>query len=393
MKFSFSEEEDLLRWAVREFAEKEIAHKEWTEFDSAFRSTIKKIGELGFLSLGIPEEYGGNEGSSVMQGIVAEELARADVAVAYYLMVFYEVSLALATYGTVRAQEEWLPRLVKGTILPCISTTEHDAGVDVSAATGELLRHGDFYVASGEKSPVSFGMVADVSLSFLRGIRDYGREDGMTAVLIPLSLPGVERSPLSTMGLAMTACAAISLNRVQVPEQYRVGGEGDGIRIHHEIGIRSAFNQVISALICLGAAQSALNLTVAYSKKRFAFGKPIVRFEAISSKIAECTTLIEAAKWLCYRALYLKDQGLRSAKESAMCGWWCPKIATQVVQDCLLIHGHAGYCTELPFQQILRDLVGFEMISGTQEMLKLIVSREAVGPVAVPENIKTFISQ
>jgi cyclohexanecarboxyl-CoA dehydrogenase len=153
------------------------------------------------------------------------------------------------------------------------------------------------------------------------------------------------------------------------------------------MGFSSDFHQIISGLISLGTAQAAMRLAIAYSKQRVAFGSPIAKFEAISEKVAEDATLIEAARWLCYRALALKDQGLLNTKEAAMCGWWCPKVAFQTIENALLIHGHTGYSDDLPLQQMLRDIVAFEMISGTENILKLMVSHKTIGSVAVPDHL------
>ena len=166
---------------------------------------------------------------------------------------------------------------------------------------------------------------------------------------------------------------------MRVPIKYRIGDEGEGFQINENMGLFSDFSRVLSGLICLGLAQTALRLAISYAKERVAFGRPIARFEAISGKVAEDATLIEAGRWLCYRALWLKDQGLPNAKEAAMCGWWCPKVAFQVIEDALLIHGHAGYSDDYPFQQMLRDAIAFEMIAGQEQVIKLIIAREVLG--------------
>jgi cyclohexanecarboxyl-CoA dehydrogenase len=141
----------------------------------------------------------------------------------------------------------------------------------------------------------------------------------------------------------------------------------------------------MSGLISLGAAQAAMRLAISYSKQRVAFGRPIAQFEAISEKIAENTTFLEATRWLGYRALALKDQGLSNTKEAAMCGWWCPKVAFQVIEAALLIHGHTGYSDDLPLQQMLRDIVAFEMIAGTEGILKQRIAQKVIGNIAVPD--------
>jgi cyclohexanecarboxyl-CoA dehydrogenase len=381
MNFTFSKDEELWQWAVRDFADRELAPKALTLFDQSFRDILRKMGELGFFGVKLPEKYGGDPASWVMMGILAEEIAKVHGGIAYYLLVSSEVALSLAAYGTEPLQDALMPGLIEGRTMGCIALTEPQAGADAGALAANAIHKGDHYQVSGEKKPVSFGMEADLALLFVK------TEPGITALCVPLTLPGITRLPVHNMGLFLTVPASLRCEGVEVPLTYRIGQEGEGLRVNGATGLRSDVNQIISALICLGVAQTALRLTISYSKERHAFGRPIGKFEAISNKLAEDATLIEAGRWLCYRALSLKELGSPHMKEAAMCGWWCPKIAYQVVQDSLLTHGHAGYCDDHPFQQMLRDLVAFEMIAGTEQMLKLIISRDITGPVGVPDAV------
>jgi cyclohexanecarboxyl-CoA dehydrogenase len=177
------------------------------------------------------------------------------------------------------------------------------------------------------------------------------------------------------------------MDSVCIPAKYRIGDESAGYHLITKMGISSDFHQIISGLISLGAAQTAMRLAIAYSKQRSAFGRPIAKFGAVSGKIAEDATLIEAGRWLCYRALSLKDQGQPNIKEAAMCGWWCPKLAFQVIENALLIHGHSGYSDDLPLQQMLRDIVAFEIIAGTEQILRQIIAQKLIGNIAVPDHL------
>jgi cyclohexanecarboxyl-CoA dehydrogenase len=175
---------------------------------------------------------------------------------------------------------------------------------------------------------------------------------------------------------------------VRIPNEYQVGKEGEGLHINKELGLSSDFFKIFSGLICLGVAQAALSLAITHAKNRMAFGRPIAQFQAISSKIAEATTMIELGRWLCYRALWLKDQGSTPSKEAAMCSYWCPKSACKIIEDSLLIHGHAGYSDDYPLQQMLRDVVAFEMIGGTEEAMKLIIAQKVTGKRAIPDELR-----
>ncbi len=383
MEFKFSKREELLQWAVNDFAQKEIAAQELNKLNYVPADIIEKIGKLGFFSIKIPEKYGGKPGTWVMIGILVEEIAKANISVAYLTMLSYEISLHLSLYGSEKVLEEWLPGLCQGGKSGCISVTEPHCGSDFLAIKTKAIRDGDFYCISGEKKPVSFGTQADFTIAFAKANPEIEKKR-ITAFLVPLDLPGIKKSPIANMGLVPTHPASFIFNEVRIPIKYRIGGEGDGVDINPNI-LFSDFNQVMSGLISLGTAQAALNLAISYAKKRFAFGRPVVQFEAISGKISEDATLIEAARWLCYRALWLKDQGLPNAKEAAMCGWWCPKVAFKIIEDALLIHGHTGYSEDLPLQRMLRDVTAFEIIAGTEQILKLIIAQRVIGKGALPE--------
>jgi cyclohexanecarboxyl-CoA dehydrogenase len=383
MEFKFSKQEELWQWAVREFAEGEFAKPELMTLDYVPTDLLKKMGELGFFSMKVPKEYGGNSGTWVMIGILAEEIAKMNIPIACMTMVSYEVILSLARYGTEQAKKEWLQDLAKGSKRGCVSVTEADSGVDIGAIKTKAVSRQNSYFIKGEKSPISFGTQADVALLFAKTGPEK-KTASITAFLVPLSLSGITKSSIKNMGLLPIAPCSFTMNNVRIPAKYRIGDEGKGSHLHTSMGFSSDFHQMISGLISLGAAQTAMRLAIAYSKQRVAFGHPIAQFEAISEKIAEDATLIEAARWLCYRALALKDQGLSNAKEAAMCGWWCPKVAFQAIEGALLVHGHTGYSDDLPLQQMLRDIVAFEMIAGTEQILKQIITQKVIGRIAIP---------
>jgi len=391
VEFSFSKEEKLLQMAVNDFARKELANKEFNTLDHAPREIIEKMGDLGFLGLKMPEKYGGTSGSWIDIGIITEEIAKQNISIAYLMMLCYEFSLALARHGNEEVIEEWLPGLCTGRKLGCISVTEPGCGSDVAAIRTGAVRDVGFYIISGEKGPISFGMQADVAMVFVKTNSEIGPK-GITAFLVPVDLPGITKSSIKSMGVLPSAPASFKLKEVKVPIKYRIGEEGEGFQINTSLGFFSDLNRVISGLISLGLAQTAMTLATSYAKQRTAFGRPIANFEAVSCKIAEDATFIEASRWLCYRALWLKDQGLPNAKEASMCGWWCPKVAFQAIGNALLIHGHAGYSDDLPFQQMLRDVTAFEIIAGSEQILKLIIAQSIIGKAAIPDVLSRDIN-
>ena len=387
MEFEFTKEERITKKAVSNFAQNELADQKIDTMDHLPMDTIKMMGSLGFLGLMIPEEYGGVPSNWVGLGIVTEEIAKRSLAMAYLIMLTCAGGLLLATHGTEEVKEKWLPGLCKGSKMGCISVTEPDCGSDFYEIKTRATRDGNFYLLSGEKSPVSFGTQADFVILFAKTDLEAGAK-GLTAFLVPLDLPGITKTNTTNMGLISAPSAHLMFDGVRIPIEYQIGKEGEGFDINTSFGLSSDFFRIFSGLIPLGLAQNALSLAITHAKNRVAFGRPIAQFQAISGKIAEDTTLIEMGKWLCYRALWLKDQGSTPTRESAMCSWWCPKSAYQIIEDALLIHGHAGYSDDYPFQQMLRDVIAFEMIGGTEEANKLIIARRVIGKGAIPEGLE-----
>jgi cyclohexanecarboxyl-CoA dehydrogenase len=223
-------------------------------------------------------------------------------------------------------------------------------------------------------------MVAQAAIVFARtDARSKAR--GVSAFLVPLDLPGVSRSALRDLGARVVGRAVLAFDHVRIPVSHRLGAEGTGF---HQVMQGFDYNRIVIALACLGAAQVSLEETMAYVKERRAFGRTLATFEGVSFPIAEAATHIDAARWLCYRGLWLADRGQPYTKESAMAKWWAPKLSVETIHQCLLLHGHYGYTDELPFEQRLRDVIGLEIGDGTAEVMKVIVARELMGRETLP---------
>jgi cyclohexanecarboxyl-CoA dehydrogenase len=204
---------------------------------------------------------------------------------------------------------------------------------------------------------------------------------GVSAFLVPLDLPGVARSRLRDLGTHVIGRAVLSFDHVRVPVSHRLGAEGTGFR---QVMQSFDFNRALIGLACLGAAQVSLEETMAYVKGRQAFGRALARFEGVSFPIAESATHLEAARWLCYRALWLADRGQPYTKEAAMVKSWVPRLAVDTIHQCLLLHGHYGYTDELPLEQRMRDVMGLEIGDGAAAIMKIVVARELMGRESLP---------
>jgi cyclohexanecarboxyl-CoA dehydrogenase len=380
--FGFSEEQEMFRSSVRKFAQKELvagAH-ERAKTHGLSREKVNRIAELGLLGISIPEEYGGQGGDWVSLGIAIEEMSKVDPWTGN-VVILPGLGLLCLEHAQEEVKQEWIPALVTGEKILCFAVTEPEAGSDVSAIRTTAMRDGDYYVLNGEKAPISMGMDADVVILFAKTDPHAGAK-GVTCFWVPLGLEGVSRSLVVHTGMKPAGCASIFFDNVRIHQKYRVGEEGKGFYIFSASG--ADYLRVCLSLTGLGMAEATLEQTIEYVSQRHAFGKPVAKFEGVSFKIAEHYTLIEAAKLLCYRALYLKDHGLPHSRESAMCKWWCPEVAFNAIHDCILLHGHVGYSEEHPLEQRLRDAMGLEFADGTAQIMKIIVARELMGKVASP---------
>ena len=380
--FEFDKVDKMFQKEVRAFAEKELAPgaKDRAKQATVDRELFKKMAKLGYTGLGIPEKYGGQEVGWVSRGVVDEELAKVDFNIGS-LMSHTQNMASMIAKGPEEVAAEWVPALISTDKICSAAVSEPDCGSDVGAIKTRADRDGNYYIITGEKTSVTRGTYADICLVFARTGDTTGTR-GLTMFLVPLDLPGIEISPLIDMGCKSMGRAIIHFDGVRIPAKYRLSEEGDAFSAQFIKGVDQG--RAIIGLTVLAAAQASLEETIAYSKGRVAFGNPIAKYEGVSFKIAEATTFIEAGRWLCYRALWLGDQKLPSFKEGAMCKWWCPQVAIEIIHNCILIYGHIAYTEELPIEQRLRDVMGFEFADGTAEIMKLDIARQVIGKVALP---------
>lgn len=379
--FAFTEAQQELARTIRAFALRELAphYAYWDRTGEFPFEQWRKMGAIGITGLCLPEKYGGQEADCVTTGIAAEEVARGDFNCGYALIEnSINGQILLQAHETL--QQKWLPGMARGDHITAIALTEPRGGSDAAAMQMRAKRHGDEYILSGEKSGISMLMPADAVVVFAKTDPDAGAR-GVSAFLVPTDLPGINRTPLRDMGERAIQRGSLALDDVHVPREYLIGEEGQGFYL-----VMNAFDysRVIIALMCIGAAEQSLDETIEYVKQREAFGRPLAKFEGVSFPIAEHATLLEAARWLCYRTLWLRDQGLPHSKEAAMVKWWGPKVAVDAIHDCLLLHGHYGYTQDLPLEQRLRDVIGLEIGDGTAQVSKIVIARELFGREFLP---------
>ena len=382
MEFAYTAEQDELIRTLRAFARKGLAPRShgWDTTGEFPWDVWRQMGELGLLGLRAPAAYGGGETDLVTMGIATEEIARGDFSCTYGIQLAGLAGEIIGSNGSDEVKARWLPPTVRGEAVVALALTEPSVGSDAANLACRAAREGDAYVITGEKSGISLAMVAQAAIVFAR--TDAGaKARGVTAFLVPLDLPGVSRSALRDLGARLASRAVLSFDHVRIPASHRLGAEGTGF---HQVMQGFDYNRIVIALACLGAAQVSLEETMAYVKERRAFGRTLATFEGVSFPIAEAATHVDAARWLCYRGLWLADRGQPYTKESAMAKWWAPKLSVETIHQCLLLHGHYGYTDELPFEQRLRDVMGLEIGDGTAEVMKVIVARELMGRETLP---------
>jgi cyclohexanecarboxyl-CoA dehydrogenase len=380
--FRFSDEQEQFRDTVRRFARSELAplYKQG-DLSKAFpRQQLASMAALGLTGLRIPEEFGGSLQPCLTSGIAAEEIARGDFNCGYFVEQNAFLGDLLRRFGSRGLQERYLPGMANGTEVMGIALTEPAVGSDAANLTTRAVREGDTYILTGEKTSVTFAGDMDNCIVFAKTDLAAGAR-GVSAYVVRSAWDGVSRTVLPSIGSKSLARGTLSMDHVRVPRDHLIGDEGQGFRI-----IMSGFDyaRAIIALMCLGTAAQSLDETMQYVKEREAFGRPIAKFEGVQFPIAEAHTMLEAARLLSYRCLWLKDEELPHTKEAAMCKWWAPKLAVEVIHQCLLLHGHYGYVDDMPFDQRMRDVIGLEIGDGTAQIQKIVVARELMGREFLP---------
>ncbi|BDB27760.1 cyclohexanecarboxyl-CoA dehydrogenase [Cupriavidus sp. P-10] len=343
------------------------------------RALMREMGEMGFIAPELPEQYGGQGMGSLAAGVIHEAVARADLSLSY-------INLLASLNGQILAHAQpeiagpWLQRLTRGEALLAIALTEPRGGSDAASLRLRMERDGDHYVLNGEKTSISAADQADAAVVFARSGPVEAGARGVSALLVPMDLPGITRNRFDCHGQRAIGRGSIFFENVRVPASHLLGKEGEGFV---QVMQGFDFSRALIGLQVLAVAQVALDETWAYVAERQAFGKPLSAFQGVSHPLADFETQVHGARLLCLQTLWLKDRGLPHTAEAAMCKWWAPKLAYDVVHQCLLSFGHGGYDRGV-MEQRLRDVLGFQIGDGTAQIMKTIIARTRAGREAVP---------
>jgi len=375
-EFGFTETQEMFRTMVKDFTRRELipGAKERMKLNRLPEDIINKLADAGLLSLRMPEKYGGQASDIVTCGIASEETSKADLMAAGMICGGLLAAEVLPLCSD-EVQDELMPLFAKGKKSMCYCITEPDAGSDALALKASAVRDGDYYVLNGEKTSVSTGMQADYAGIWVKTDPAAGAR-GVSAFLVPLDIPGIERIPFADMGWSTIGRASIALDNVRVPSKYRISEEGHGF--YAIMGVFD-FLRIFLCFNVLALGEQSIYDAIEYAKQRTAFGKPIAKYDAVSFRLVDSLAKIEAAKLLCYKALWLRDHGIKHTRETAMAKSLCPAIGIEACNNAMLTFGHVGYSSDYPVEQRLRDAYGYQFADGTADIQRTILVRELFG--------------
>jgi alkylation response protein AidB-like acyl-CoA dehydrogenase len=374
-----NEEQREIQRTAREFAEAEIApHSAAWDRDSYFdRSVITKMGELGFLGMMIPEEFGGLSLPTTTYIVALEEIAASDASVAVAMSVHNSLpTQMLLRWGSDAQKERWLAPMARGELLGAFALSEPEAGSDAASLTTQAVRDGDCWVLNGTKAWVTSGSEADVLIVMARtdspGERRGAR--GISAFVVTPDLPGFTVGKKEDkMGLRASPTVQLELANLRVPAGNLLGREGAGFTM----AMQSLDNGRLGiAAQAIGIARCALEHATIYAGERRQFGKPIKEFEAIQFKLADMATRIAAARALLYQAAAAKDRGEQITQYSSMSKLFASETAMWVTTQAIQIFGGYGYVKEYPVERLFRDAKVTEIYEGTSEIQRIVIARE-----------------
>jgi cyclohexanecarboxyl-CoA dehydrogenase len=333
---------------------------------------LRQLGELGVLGIGLPEEYGGTGAEDpVTLGLATATLAYGDVNLASAPVQVGLIGSQLM-HGTEEVQQRYLPAMIEGRENVAIALTEPGSGSDAGALTTVARPVKDGWTLTGEKTAISWAMHASAALVYARE-PGTTRSAGVSCYLIPLDTDKVTVHHMPGMGCLPLGWGSIHLDDVFVPTSHLIGEPG---RAFQAVMSHFDFSRAALGLMCLGAAQASLDEAATYATQRHAFGRPIADNQGVSFPLAEHATYLEAARWLCYRALWLRQQGKPHTSLASMSKWWAPTIAKDAIEAAMRIHGNLGYSTEFPLQQRFRDVMAYLVADGTAEIQKRVIGKE-----------------
>ncbi len=376
MDFRLTDEQQLLRQTVREFAEAEIRPhvREWDDAQHFPSELVPKLAALGLMGVQFPEVYGGAAMSAIDYCLCIEELARVDPSVSLSVAAHNGLGPAhIAMFGTEAQKQKWLVPLARGEKLGAWALTEPNAGSDAAATRTMATREGECWVLNGAKTFITHGASADVMVVMALTDRTRGAK-GISAFVVERGTPGfLAGRKEDKLGMRASETTEVRFEQCRIPIDHLLGEEGQGFI--NALQVLDAGRIGIAAL-SVGLAQGAFEAARSYALARRQFGQAIASFQAIQWKLADVATRIEAARLLTYRAAYLKDRGRRTTLESAMAKLYASETAVRAAEESVQIHGGYGFVKDYPAEKYFRDVKLTTIGEGTSEIQRLVIARQ-----------------
>ncbi|THD66835.1 acyl-CoA dehydrogenase [Robertkochia marina] len=375
MNFDASETQQLVAASARDFAEQYIRPNvmKWDESQEFPVEVFKKAGELGFMGVLVPEEYGGSGLGYHEYIAIVDEISQVDPSIG--LSVAAHNSLCtnhILSFGTEEQKKRWIPKLATGEWIGAWGLTEHNTGSDAGGMNTTAVKDGDEWVINGAKNFITHGKSGDVAVVIVR-TGEKGDSHGMTAFVIEKGTPGFSSGKKEDkLGMRASETAELVFSDCRIPDANRLGPVGDGFI--QSMKILDGGRISIGAL-SLGIAKGAYKAALKYSKERVQFGKPISSFQGISFKLADMATEIEASELLLHKAAFEKNAGRKMTTLSAMCKMFASEACVRIANEAVQIHGGYGYTKEFPVEKFYRDSKLCTIGEGTTEIQKLVISR------------------
>jgi alkylation response protein AidB-like acyl-CoA dehydrogenase len=383
------DEHEMLRRAVRDFAEKEVAPhiRDWDrsgaelgegpETRTYIRPLLKRMGELGLLGICLPQKYGGAGMDYLALAVVCEELERVDSFLRVVISVHTGLSsLSIFQWGTEEQKQRYLVPQAKGELLAGYGLTEPNSGTDAVAMQATARRDGDDYILNGEKIWISLADVADTFLVIAKTDPDKGSR-GISAFIIERSMPGLSSYSLhGKLGVRAGNTGGLVMQDVRVPAANRLGEEGEGFKIAMAALDNGRYTVAAGAT---GLIQASLDASLKYAQERHTFGVPIADHQLVKRMLSHMVRKLDTSRLLVYRAGWMKNQGQRNTRETTLAKWHATVSSFESADDAIQIHGAYGYSDEYPVERYLRNARGAIIYEGTRELQELLQADFALG--------------
>lgn len=376
MNFELNEEQEQIKYSVREFAESEVLPHvmEWDESQHFFDELRPQLAELGLMGILFPEEYGGSAMGYIEYSTIIEELSRVCGSVGLSVAAHNSLcSNHIFTFGNDEQKKKYLPPLLTGETWGAWGLTEADAGSDASGTRTNAVKENGHYVVNGSKNFITHAITGNTCVAVAVTDKEKGNK-GISAFIFDKTMDGFRSDHKENkLGMRASETASVVFEDCKVPAENLLGVEGEGFLQAMKI---LDGGRISIASLAVGIAQGAYEAAVKYAKERQQFGRPIAEFQAIQFKLADMATKIEAARLLTLQAAFLKDNNKKVTKQSAMAKLYASEIAVQVSEESVQIHGGYGYTKDYPAEKYWRDSKLCTIGEGTSEIQRLVIAKQ-----------------